>query len=64
MILRMQQNNNQICACEEHIDLAFDDFLVNNETFPLLTKIVDEKCNYCEKEAIYALKISDNKGVI
>lgn len=49
---------NKYC-CDEHVDIAFDDFLVENETFPNLEKANDCKCNYCDKDASYILKTND-----
>jgi CxxH/CxxC protein (TIGR04129 family) len=46
---------NKYC-CEEHVDIAIDEFLVENETFPNLEKIKDKKCDYCDKKAQYVLK--------
>ncbi|OBR96389.1 MULTISPECIES: CxxH/CxxC protein [Clostridium] len=43
-------------CCDHHVDIAFDDFLVDNETFPYLVNITGHKCTYCNKEATYALK--------
>lgn len=43
-------------CCEDHIDMAFDDFLIENETFPCLEKSKDCKCNYCDKVSEYVLK--------
>ncbi|WP_125154144.1 CxxH/CxxC protein [Clostridium rectalis] len=46
-------------SCEEHIDIAIDDFLVDYETFPILTNIdnsTNKSCNYCAKNALYELK--------
>lgn len=43
-------------ACEEHMDMAFDDFLIENEVFPNLCEAADEKCSYCDKKAKYVLK--------
>lgn len=43
-------------ACEEHMDMAFDDFLIENEAFPNLCEAADEKCSYCDKKAKYVLK--------
>lgn len=42
-------------SCEEHID----DFILNDETFPILDKICDTntKCEYCANKATYILKI-------
>jgi CxxH/CxxC protein (TIGR04129 family) len=39
------------CCCENHVDMAFDDFLIENETFPYLEKIQKHKCNYCDNDA-------------
>lgn len=44
-----------IYSCDDHIDLAIDDFLVENETFPLLSKAEEGTCSYCEKAAVYVL---------
>lgn len=46
---------NKYC-CEDHVDMAFDDFLVENEIFPYLEKTKDCKCTYCDKDAQYVLK--------
>ena len=44
-------------SCETHIDMAIDDFLVENETFPCLVNTEDnETCDYCSGKAIYAIK--------
>jgi CxxH/CxxC protein (TIGR04129 family) len=45
----------KIYSCEEDIDIAIEDFLVAEETFPVLTNSSGEKCSYCEKEALYVL---------
>lgn len=50
------QEKNKYC-CEDHMDMAFDDFLVENEVFPNLENSKNIPCTYCEKEAIYVLKI-------
>lgn len=51
---------NKYC-CSNHVDAAFDDYLVENETFPYLQKINKDGqnvcCSYCENTAIY--KLSD-----
>ncbi|MDD3223193.1 MAG: CxxH/CxxC protein [Clostridium sp.] len=50
------KEKNIIYACERHIDMAFDDYLVDNESFPELEKADSKhKCSYCEKEAEYEL---------
>lgn len=47
-------------CCENHIDMAFDDFLLQNETFPYLEKIENTKCSYCTNDAQYVLKLNIN----
>lgn len=44
-------------SCEEHIDVAFDDFLVEYETFPHLEAVTNKVCSYCSKEAVYILSL-------
>ena len=51
------QNENKLC-CEEHTDIAFDDFLIENETFPNVERVDEGKCDYCDNKANYILKIS------
>jgi len=55
----MQEDNRPVQACEDHIDIAIDDFIDKNETFPLLTKAIEGNCSYCEKAAVYLLSISE-----
>ncbi|WP_368489174.1 CxxH/CxxC protein [Clostridium sp. BJN0013] len=47
---------NKYC-CSEHIDISFDDFILDNETFPYLISTENHKCTYCNKEAKYILKL-------
>jgi CxxH/CxxC protein (TIGR04129 family) len=49
---------NKYC-CEEHVDLAFDDFLVENEVFPVMIESNEGSCNYCKCKARYALIVSE-----
>jgi|GEM_PF-570799 len=51
----MQEYIEPIYACGEHIDMAIDDFLVENETFPVLSKAAEGKCSYCSRPAEYIL---------
>lgn len=55
-------------SCEEHVDIALDEFLDEFETFPYLTyvndyqnsKVVHQKnikCSYCNSSAVYSLDI-------
>lgn len=53
------QEKNKYC-CEDHVDMAFDDFLVENEIFPNLEPIGNIPCTYCKNEAIYVLKASSS----
>lgn len=49
---------DKIYSCENHIDIAIDDFLVKNETFPILNSSKDRKCDYCDGDAVYVLSRS------
>ena len=46
-------------CCNSHIDFAFDDFLLETETFPFMKISTGKKCTYCDNEAIYVLKKAD-----
>jgi CxxH/CxxC protein (TIGR04129 family) len=48
-------------CCEEHLDLGFDDFLVEFESFPIMKDSKDEICIYCSNPAKYILELSDDK---
>lgn len=48
--------NDKLLACEEHIDEALDEFLVHNETFPIMNTIIEGKCTYCNEKAKYSLE--------
>lgn len=48
-------------CCEEHLDLAFDDFLVEFETFPVMKETKEKDCSYCSNPAKYLLELSDDK---
>ena len=46
-----------ICCCEEHVDMAFDDFLLETEDTPNLVKAEKEvSCDYCSEKALYCLE--------
>lgn len=51
------ENENKFC-CMEHMDIAFDDFLVDNETFPNIEEVKDGSCSYCDNKAKYILRKS------
>jgi CxxH/CxxC protein (TIGR04129 family) len=48
----------KINCCQTHIDHALDMFVAEQNTFPILTELLDEeklstKCKYCDENAIY-----------
>ncbi|WP_242948453.1 CxxH/CxxC protein [Clostridium frigidicarnis] len=45
---------NKLC-CEDHVDMVIDDFLVEEETFPVMNKIESGTCFYCAKKAKYMI---------
>ncbi|MGM9972967.1 MAG: CxxH/CxxC protein [Clostridiaceae bacterium] len=46
-----------IYCCEEHVDMAFDDFLLEIEETPDLIKLEqDVSCDYCSEKALYCLE--------
>ncbi|WP_242840671.1 CxxH/CxxC protein [Clostridium hydrogeniformans] len=49
----MSNLTNNKFSCEEHIDMAIDDFLVEEERFPSIDKTSNNKCDYCSNRAIY-----------
>ena len=49
------EEKNKYC-CSLHIDMAFDDFLLETETFPFMENAIDKKCSYCTNDANYMLK--------
>jgi CxxH/CxxC protein (TIGR04129 family) len=56
--MSLLKENNKYC-CEEHVDLAFDDFLVENEVFPVMIDSSEHQCNYCKNKARYVLSASE-----
>ncbi|WP_326911482.1 CxxH/CxxC protein [Sedimentibacter sp. MB31-C6] len=50
-------NEERIYACEEHVEIALDDFLNYEEIAPKIINISDEnfKCNYCDNNAYYEI---------
>ncbi len=46
-----------IYCCEEHVDMAFDDFLLEIEDMPNLVKAQEATfCDYCSEKASYYLE--------
>lgn len=52
---------DEMYSCENHIDIAIDDFLVKNETFPILNSSKECKCDYCDDDAVYVLSRSETE---
>lgn len=44
-------------ACEDHIDEAMDEVINEKETFPIINKVNDNKCDYCNKKSKYEVKM-------
>ncbi|PWA06624.1 CxxH/CxxC protein [Pueribacillus theae] len=47
-----------IYCCEEHVDVALDTIVYEEETFPILEKIenthsLSTTCEYCKNPAVY-----------
>lgn len=56
-------------SCEEHIDMAIDDYILENETFPVLESFkenfaenITQLCSYCDSKAVYILKKQKENG--
>jgi len=49
----VQEENKYFC--KEHLDKAFDDYLLENERFPNVVEDTEHKCNYCQKQSEYKL---------
>jgi CxxH/CxxC protein (TIGR04129 family) len=54
-------NEKSKACCEEHLDIGFDDFLVEFETFPVMEDTKDGICHYCSEPAKYILQLSCDK---
>ncbi|GFZ33383.1 hypothetical protein CSC2_39090 [Clostridium zeae] len=46
-------------SCEDHVDMAIDEYIDQFETFPTLENADSGSCNYCNSKAVY--KISGEK---
>lgn len=57
-------HNINIFACNEHVNLAIDDFINKNEEAPEIITAENCICSYCNKKAIYEVKsIKDNNKI-
>lgn len=52
----MDLKYNKYFACNDHIDIAMDEYINDNETFPELIKSNEEKCSYCNNKSEYEIK--------
>lgn len=48
----------EINSCGIHIDQALEDFIAEEQRFPVMTEVEEEdklctKCTYCENSAVY-----------
>lgn len=50
-------------SCKDHLDMAFDDFLLEEETYPNLLETKEGTCNYCDSTAVYILLKNENTKV-
>jgi CxxH/CxxC protein (TIGR04129 family) len=46
----------EIYACEEHIDMALEDFVNAKEEAPEILSVSSGKCAYCDRMALYFIK--------
>lgn len=44
-----------IYTCIEHIDMALDDYVNEEEISPTMEKCEDKICNYCTNKSAYML---------
>lgn len=51
-----------IYACNEHIEMAIDDFIYKYEEAPEIFKDEDNKCSYCKENAKYKIKLIENNN--
>lgn len=48
-----------IYCCIEDYDMAIDDFILENETFPIIEEDTEHTCAYCPTEAAYRLRLPE-----
>jgi CxxH/CxxC protein (TIGR04129 family) len=54
--MREKKMKVEIYACEEHIDMALEDFVNTKEEAPEILSVSVEKCAYCDRMALYLIK--------
>jgi len=52
-----------IHCCETHINIGIEDFINRYETFPIMIEVLEDKCDYCNCEAIYLLSNKISQGL-
>lgn len=61
----MVMKNEDVLFCQEHTDIAIDDYILDSGTFPVLEKISSNTsnacCKYCKSNAIYIIKVQKEK---
>lgn len=48
--------NKEIFSCQEHIDMAIDDYVNYEGQAPEVLRKLGNRCRYCNNEAIYIVK--------
>ncbi len=48
--------NKEFFSCEEHIDMAIDDYVNYEGEAPEVLRDSGHKCKYCDKVAVYVVK--------
>lgn len=54
-------NKKVIYACDEHIEIALDDFINQYEEAPETFLVDDKKCSYCDKIAKYEINFFEKQ---
>lgn len=49
------EENKKIYSCNEHIDMAIDDYVNTYEVAPNIEICKDKKCNYCQEKSEYVV---------
>ena len=53
-------------SCLEDYEMVIDDFIIENETFPVIEKDEDHICDYCKNKSAYRLRkieeVADNSN--
>lgn len=49
-----------IYSCTEDYDMAIDDFILENNTFPVIVEDLNGMCSYCKNKSAYRLELFSN----